>query len=309
MKDYSEERRTFNHLIYGNQILSMTVAPDALAARIAEQEGFQAIFVAGYATSASTLAMPDRGILDFGEMLAKIREITAAVSIPVFADADTGYGDLENVARTARCYEAAGAAGMFIEDQVWPKRCGHMAGKSVVPAEELAAKIKMASRSRRHKDFLIMARTDARQMNGLQDAIDRCRLYRQSGADMLFIEAPQSKAELQQIAATFPETPLMANMIEDGATPMLSAKELEAMGYSFVVHPTALTYAHAYADREFLHELHEIGRTDKTKDHMVTFNDFNESVGLDELNDLEQRYANDQMQKLIDDISITNANK
>ncbi|MBW1605867.1 oxaloacetate decarboxylase [Lactobacillus sp. Sy-1] len=304
MRDYSEKRAAFKHLIYDSKILSMAVAPDALAAKIAEQTGFKAVFVAGYATSASTLGLPDRGILDFGQMLQKLKEIIDAVNIPVFVDGDTGYGDIENVARTVRCYEAAGAAGIFLEDQVWPKRCGHMAGKSVVPAAELAAKIKMASAARRHDDFLIMSRTDARQMNGLQNAIDRSKLYQHSGADMVFIEAPQSKAELATIAAEFPDTPLMANMIEDGATPMLPIEELEAMGYSFVVHPTALTYANAYADKAVLKELHDLGRTDKTKQHMVTFNDFNQLVGLDSLNDLEKRYSAQPMAAMINEIGL-----
>ncbi|MEJ6401108.1 isocitrate lyase/PEP mutase family protein [Nicoliella lavandulae] len=303
MKTFEKERQDFNKLIYGDKILSMVVAPDALAAKIAEKEGFQSIFVAGYTTSASSLSLPDRGILDFGQMLSKIKEIISAVNIPVFADADTGYGDNENVARTTRAYESAGASGMFIEDQAWPKRCGHMAGKSVVPAEELASKIKAACNARQNKDFLIMARTDARQMNGLADAIRRGQLYKEAGADMIFIEAPQSKEELKYIADTFKGTPLMANMIEGWATPMTSTAELEEMGYSFVVHPTALTYAHAYADKEFLRGLHQIGQTKDTKKHMIKFNEFNHFVGLDSLNQLESNYSNEAMETMINSIN------
>jgi len=300
MKTFADKRTTFNKLLTAPEILSMAVAPDALAARVAESVGFKAVFCAGYATSASTLALPDRGILDFGQMLHKLREIVAAVNVPVFADADTGYGDTENVARTVRSFEAAGAAGLFIEDQVWPKRCGHMAGKSVVPAEELAAKIQAAVAARKHQDFLIMSRTDARQVNGLQDALDRSKLYRQAGADIVFVEAPQSVDELKTIAKTFPETPLMSNMIEDGETPLLTAKQLQDIGFSFTVHPNALTYAHAYADRELLSELATTGKTAKSRAHMIAFNDFNHFVGLEKLNALEAEYAPEKMTSFIE---------
>ncbi|UQS85949.1 isocitrate lyase/PEP mutase family protein (plasmid) [Nicoliella spurrieriana] len=300
MRNYNQQRNEFQRLINDHQILSMAVAPDALSAKIAEQVGFKAIFVAGYATAASSRSLPDRGILDFGEMLSKLREIIAAVNIPVFVDGDTGYGDCENVARTIRAYESAGAAGIFLEDQVWPKRCGHMAGKSVVPASELIAKIETAVATRRHANFTIMSRTDARQVYGLENAIERSRSYQAAGADMIFIEAPKSTAELETIAKAFPNTPLMANMIEDGATPMTSVNELEEMGYSMVVHPTALTYAHAYADRDFLTELYQLGKTEQTKEHMVTFNDFNQFVGLDKLNQIEHEYSKAPMQAMID---------
>ncbi|UQS86902.1 oxaloacetate decarboxylase [Nicoliella spurrieriana] len=304
MRDYDEKRTQFKKLTSGDRILSMVVAPDALAAKVAEKTGFKAIFVAGYATAASTRSLPDRGILDFGEMLSKLREIVATVDIPVFVDGDTGYGDTENVARTVRAYENAGAAGIFLEDQVWPKRCGHMAGKSVVPADELADKIKTAVKARRHSNFTIMSRTDARQMYGLEEAIKRSHQYQDAGADMIFIEAPQSKDELREIANEFPNTPLMANMIEDGATPMTSVDELKSMGYSIAVHPTALTYAHAYADKEFLQELHTVGRTEKTKQHMVTFNDFNDFVGLNDLNTIEQKYSKAPMQDMLNQLKL-----
>lgn len=304
MDKYNNRRNLFKQLLDDPKILSMVVAPDALAARIAEQEGFKAVFVAGYATAASKLALPDRGILDFGQMLENLKEIVDAVNIPVFVDGDTGYGDSENVARTVRAYESAGASGIFLEDQVWPKRCGHMDGKSVVPAEELAKKIKTATKARKYSNFQIMSRTDSRQMYGLQEAIDRSKLYKQSGADMVFIEDPQSKDELKRIVEEFPDTPLMANMIEDGATPMMSAKELEDMGYSLVVHPTALTYADAYAQRAVLEDINKTGQTSTTKKHMVTFTDFNNMVGLDDLNELENKYSTFNMTKMLNDLSL-----
>ncbi|GAO99467.1 isocitrate lyase/PEP mutase family protein [Fructobacillus ficulneus] len=295
MRNFEKQRNEFNHLIYDKEILNIVVVPDALAAKVAEKAGFKAVFCAGYATSASTLGLPDRGILDFGEMYQKVKEIVAAVDIPVFVDGDTGYGDPENVARTIRCYEAAGAAGIFLEDQVWPKRCGHMAGKSVVPTEELEEKLRVAAAARRHDNFLIMSRTDSRQMYGLDEAINRSKRYKAAGADMIFIEAPESIAEMKIIADTFPDTPLMANMIEDGATPMATTKELEEIGFSFVVHPCALTYAQTYADEEVLTELHDTGRTTKTQKQMVTFDKFNHFVGLDELNQCDNQYSAEAM--------------
>lgn len=295
MKKFNQMRQQFQQAVFGTQVVNMVVAPDSLAAKVAQQQGFKAIFAAGYATSASNLAMPDRGLADFGIMLNKCREIVNAVDIPVFADADTGYGDLANVRRTVRSYEAIGAAGLFLEDQTWPKRCGHMAGKSVVPQAEMVAKIEAAAAARQHDDFLIMSRTDARAVYDLETAIARSQAYHAAGADLVFIEAPRSVAELKQIAAAFPDVPLMANMIEDGATPLLSSTELQELGFSIVVHPTALTYAQTYADEQVLHELATAGTTMQSKAAMVTFDRFNQFVGLDEVNQLEARYAPEQM--------------
>lgn len=295
MKKFNQMRQQFQQAVFGTQVVNMVVAPDSLAAKVAQQQGFKAIFAAGYATSASNLAMPDRGLADFGIMLNKCREIVNAVDIPVFADADTGYGDLANVRRTVRSYEAIGAAGLFLEDQTWPKRCGHMAGKSVVPQAEMVAKIEAAAAARQHDDFLIMSRTDARAVYDLETAIARSQAYHAAGADLVFIEAPRSVAELKQIAAAFPDVPLMANMIEDGATPLLSSTELQELGFSIVVHPTALTYAQTYADEQVLHELATAGTTMQSKAAMVTFDRFNQFVGLDEINQLEARYAPEQM--------------
>lgn len=295
MKKFNQMRQQFQQAVFGTQVVNMVVAPDSLAAKVAQQQGFKAIFAAGYATSASNLAMPDRGLADFGIMLNKCREIVNAVDIPVFADADTGYGDLANVRRTVRSYEAIGAAGLFLEDQMWPKRCGHMAGKSVVPQAEMVAKIEAAAAARQHDDFLIMSRTDARAVYDLETAIARSQAYHAAGADLVFIEAPRSVAELKQIAAAFPDVPLMANMIEDGATPLLSSTELQELGFSIVVHPTALTYAQTYADEQVLHELATAGTTMQSKAAMVTFDRFNQFVGLDEVNQLEARYAPEQM--------------
>lgn len=292
MKKFDQLRNQFDIAVHTkNQITDMIVAPDSLSARIAEKLGFKAIFAAGYATSASNLAMPDRGIVDFSIMLNKCREIINAVDIPAFADADTGYGDLDNIRRTVRNYEAIGAAGIFLEDQKWPKPCGHMAGKSVETADVLAEKISAAVSERKNKNFLIMSRTDARAVYGLEDAINRSRQYLAAGADLIFIEAPQSIDELKEISKVFPDTPLMANMIEGGATPMLTSEELCDLGFKIVVHPTALTYAHTYATEQLLSNLKEEGTAIRQENKMITFERFNNFIGLNEVNQREQQYA------------------
>jgi 2-methylisocitrate lyase-like PEP mutase family enzyme len=178
-------------------------AYDALSARIVEAAGFPAVYMTGYGSSAALLGQPDVGLLSMAEMVENARRIVQAVSVPVIADADTGYGNALNVARTLRAYEAAGVAGIHIEDQVAPKKCGHMAGKQVIPAEEMVQKLRAAVEARRDPDFLIIARTDARAVNGLADALMRGECYRDAGADMLFVEAPESEAEVEQIARRF----------------------------------------------------------------------------------------------------------
>ncbi|MFT8385202.1 MAG: oxaloacetate decarboxylase [Lentilactobacillus hilgardii] len=295
----NERMRTqFKDEVMSGQIVRMMVAPDALAAKIAESEGAQAVFSAGYATSASALAMPDRGIADFGLSLERCRQIVNAVDIPVFADADTGYGDIDNIRRTVENYEAIGAAGMFIEDQVWPKRCGHMDGKKVEPTEVLEAKIRAAKAARKHDNFLIMSRTDARAVYGLDDAIARSKRYREAGADLIFIEAPQSVAELEKIHEAFPNTPLMANMIEDGKTPLTKTADLERLGFNIVVHPNAMTYTQAFAEKTLIETLRRDGTTKAYKDRMITFPKFNEFVGLDKVNARDAGYSPEKMRKV-----------
>ncbi|WP_395319571.1 isocitrate lyase/PEP mutase family protein [Fructilactobacillus frigidiflavus] len=295
---FKQNRAKFKKLMFDkHHITNMFVAQDALSAKIAEDLGYEAIFVAGYATSASDLSLPDRGIADFDTMLNKCREIINATNLPVFADADTGYGDLANVARTVKNYEAIGAAGIFLEDQQWPKRCGHMDGKRIEPVDVLAAKIKTAVTTRKHDDFLIMSRTDARAVEGLQAATDRSQIYKMAGADLIFIEAPESIAELKAIHTAFPDTPLMANMIENGKTPDLTPTELQQLGFSLVVHPTASVYTEMAAMKKMLTTLKETGSTKSLKDEMITFPEFNHLMGLEKLNDFETKYNTENMQK------------
>ncbi|WP_429971638.1 isocitrate lyase/PEP mutase family protein [Fructilactobacillus sp. Tb1] len=294
---FAKNRSKFKKMMFNpHHITNMFVAQDALSAKIADKLGYEAIFVAGYATSAADLSLPDRGIADFDIMLNKCREIINATNLPVFADADTGYGDLFNVARTVKNYEAIGAAGIFLEDQQWPKRCGHMDGKKIEPVEVLEAKINMAVQTRKHDDFLIMSRTDARAVEGLDAAIQRSKTYQQAGADLIFIEAPESIAELKQIKAAFPTTPLMANMLESGKTPDLTTNELKDLGYSLIVHPTASVYTEMAGIKKMLTTLKETGSTKSLKNEMITFPEFNHFVGLEKLNNFETKYNNENMQ-------------
>lgn len=300
MKKAEKMREKFCKMMFeSDRLTNMVVVPDVLAAKVAEQQGFKALFVAGYAASADLLGLPDRGVLDFNQQLDQLNRVCQAVNVPVFADADTGYGDVENVKRTVQAFEQAGAVGLFLEDQQWPKRCGHMAGKQLVPTEELEAKLRAAVEARHHDNFLIMSRTDARQSYGLEEAINRSKRYKAAGADMVFVEAPQSKDELRQVVKEFPDVPLMANMIEGGDTPLTSADELEKMGYRILVHPNDLTYVDAYADRMLLNELHTTGKTDHSQDRMIEFPEFNQMVGLDKLNSLDQQYSNESMKKYL----------
>lgn len=285
-------RAAFRKMCFSGDLVRMVVAPDALAARIAESVGFKAIFAAGYATSASRLALPDRGIADFGLLADNARAIIDAVDIPVFLDGDTGYGDEANIARMVRVYEDMGAAGLFIEDQVWPKRCGHMDGKAVVSREEGVARVAAAAAARRHDDFLIMSRTDAYASYGLDEAIERTKAYHEAGADLCFIEAPKTVEDMCRIPQLFHDAPLMANMIESGKTPLMSDEEIHEAGFTIAVHPCGVVYTEAFAEHRLLSDMVRSGGDMQADiDQMITFPQFNEFVGLDKINAMERSYA------------------
>ena len=252
---------------------------DALTARIAARVGFDVVFISGYSVSAARLGEPDFGFLTQTEMTDTARAVCRVSRAPVIVDADTGYGNALNVMRTVRDLQDAGAAGVFLEDQVWPKKCGHMAGKRVVETAEHVAKIRAAVDARGERDLFVVARTDARQPLGLEAAIERCLAYKEAGADALFVEAPQSIEELERVAEALP-APLVANMIERGATPHLTRGELRELGYALIVCPLAALFAAARAVQDVLIELRERETTAAAIDRMLTFDDFNELVGL-----------------------------
>ncbi len=262
---------------------------DALGARMAQSVGFDAMFQTGYGTSATLFGMPDYGFVGAAETLDNARRICSAVSTPVIVDADTGYGGALNVRRLVQQLESAGAAGMFLEDQIWPKRCGHMQGKDVTTHSEYTEKLGAALDARQSKDFVVVARTDARATLGLEDAIQRGVDNYKTGADVIFIEAPLSISEMKQIGSSI-NAPLVANMIEGGATPLQPAKSLHDMGFSLVLYPLSVLYASTAASLRVLHELHKSGTVASKPSDIVSFDQFNEIVGLSEMRTLEEHY-------------------
>lgn len=263
---------------------------DAIGAKIAERAGFEAMFQTGYGTSATLFGMPDYGFIGATETVENARRICRAVSVPVIVDADTGYGNALSVWKLVRELEAAGASGMFLEDQRWPKRCGHMKGKEVVPKEEYAEKLGAAIDSRQNKDFIIVARTDARASEGLDSAIQRGLYYKKIGADVIFIEAPKTIVEMKKIGRSI-KAPLVANMIEGGATPISSAAALQKMGFKIILYPLSVLFANTFASLQILKELKKKGTTTKLKDKLVNFDQFNEIVELSKFRKLETRYG------------------
>ncbi|MBI3434606.1 MAG: isocitrate lyase/phosphoenolpyruvate mutase family protein [Proteobacteria bacterium] len=252
----SQPRRpAWRDLIARKAPLLLPAAHDALCARLIERAGFAAYSIGGFALVGARLALPDIGLAGYGEMSAGMRDIMAASSLPVLVDADDGYGDAKNVTRTIRSYERMGASAIFIEDQRAPKRCGHMAGKDVIATADMVAKIKAAADARVDADSFLIARTDARAIHGLDDALRRGERYLAAGADGLFVEAPLSVEELTQIGAAFRGVPLLANMLEDGRTPLLPPQDLYALGYVMIAYPTTLIFRVAKTIEKTLSDL------------------------------------------------------
>ncbi|MEN6601025.1 MAG: oxaloacetate decarboxylase [Bryobacteraceae bacterium] len=277
--------------ILAPEILVIPGVPDPLCARIAEIEGFKALFLSGYASSAAYLGAPDVGLMTMTEMVDCARRIVNSVDLPVFVDGDNGHGNATNVARTMREFERAGAAAIFFEDQMSPKRCGHMSGKQIVSEAEMAAKIKSACDARSDQDLIIMARTDALAIEGIDRAIERMHVYLAAGADMAFVEAPKSPEQMRKITSSIP-APNMANMVPGGRSPALSAAELAKLGFACVAHPTALSYVIARAARDLLHDLRETGSTLAAEPRMMRFEEFNRLLGLEEIRARELRFYN-----------------
>jgi carboxyvinyl-carboxyphosphonate phosphorylmutase len=264
---------------------------DSLSAKIVEMVGFDAMFQTGYGSAASLLGMPDFGFLNAGETLENARRIIRSVSLPVIVDVDTGYGNPLTVWRIVNDLLAYGAHGIFLEDQLWPKRCGHMSGKEVIRTEEFLPKLKAALDARNGREFVVVARTDARAPLGLDQAIERGRLYYKEGADVIFVEAPLSIEELKEIPRKIP-APLVANMIENGVTPTLSALELKEMGYRMAVFPLSGLYGATYAMKKIFSDLKKKGTTQDCRNIMVDFAEFNELVELQKFMDMDQKYSN-----------------
>ncbi|HWT80703.1 MAG TPA: isocitrate lyase/PEP mutase family protein [Candidatus Methylomirabilis sp.] len=287
-------------LLEAKEILVMPGAYDCLSAKIIERAGFKAVQCSGYGFSACLLGLPDVGLLTYQEVLLHTKNIVSAVSIPVMADGDTGYGNAVNVVRTVREFEQAGAAGINLEDQVWPKRCGHMAGKEVISVVEMVKKIEAAVWARQDKDFVINARTDARAVYGPEEAIRRAEAYWAAGADLIFLEAPQSLEELRFFANRLATKGIRisANMLDGGRTPLVTFKELEAMGYSRCSIPVMSIYAAAKGLLDAATQLYTEGTNRHLQDKILPFKEFNELIGLPEIQELESRFLPEEtMQK------------
>lgn len=278
------------NLLKDEKLLVAPGAYDVLSAKVIEKTGFNAVYMTGYGTSASVLGQPDVGLLTMSEMVKRAGDIANAVSVPVIADADTGYGNPLNVRRTVVEYEKAGVAGIQLEDQVFPKKCGHMLGRKLIPAEEMVQKIKAAVDVRKDNDFVVVARTDARTNYGLKEALFRGEIYKEAGADVLFIESPESAEEMRIIAQTFKGTPTLANMLEGGRTPNLTTVELEKIGFAIAIYCTGPLYASIKAVRDYLNELKTMKSTTRKYNDMITFEEFNKLIGLPEYYKLEEKY-------------------
>jgi methylisocitrate lyase len=281
--------RLIQSALAGQGQLIMPGVYDALSAKIAARAGFEVIFITGYSLSATLLGEPDFGLLTQTEVVTAAQRICAVVETPVIVDADTGYGNAVNVMRTVQDLIRAGAAGMFLEDQVWPKRCGHMKGKQVISLDEQLKKLKAAIEAKKNNDFFIVARTDSRQALGLSEAITRGKAFRAAGADAVFIEAPETKDEMREIAKQVPG-PLVANMLERGVTPLMGPNELHDLGFDLVVWPLAPLYSVAKSLTDVYTTLRRHGSTVSILDRLMPFDEFNQIVGLNEKYAIDAKY-------------------
>jgi carboxyvinyl-carboxyphosphonate phosphorylmutase len=263
---------------------------DCLSAKMAESAGFKMVGITGAGLAASLLGFPDVGITSMAEVLSQTRNIVKSVDIPVFADCDTGFGNALNVFRTIREFEDAGVAGLFIEDQTYPKKCGHFEGKQLIPTEEMVKKIEAALDARRDPDLVIMARTDARAVYGLDAAVERARAYVEAGVDMIFIEAPQSVEELRKVAKAV-DVPSMANMVEGGKTPLVSIQELDEMGFKFASFSGSAQKIALNAMGELFECLKKTGRLDGVMDKIASLSKRSELLGLHRFYDMEKKYS------------------
>ncbi|MFJ1758813.1 oxaloacetate decarboxylase [Amycolatopsis sp. NPDC088138] len=279
-------------LLAGDDIVVAPGAYDALSARLVEAAGFPAVYMTGFGTTASLLGRPDVGLLTMTEMVQAAARIRSVVEVPVIADADTGYGNALNVIRTVREYEAAGVAAIHLEDQVAPKRCGHLEGKRVVPAETMVDRVRAAVDARNNPDFVLIARTDARAVEGLDAAIDRARRYRDAGADMLFVEALQSEAEIERVADTFRDVPLLFNWAEGGKTPPLGRDRLRELGFRLVICPISTLLAATRAMQSVLARIAQDGTPVDAVQELPGLTDFAELVGLPEVEEIGEKYGN-----------------
>jgi 2-methylisocitrate lyase-like PEP mutase family enzyme len=282
-------------MLAGSEPVLAPGAYDALTARLVEQAGYEAVYMTGFGTAASLLGRPDIGLLSFSEMVDNARRIVRAVGVPVIADADDGYGNPINIIRTVQEYEAAGVSAIHIEDQVSPKKCGHMEGKQVIEASEMVEKVRAAVEARQSEDFVLIARTDARAVEGMDGALERARLYREAGADVLFVEAPQSEGEVAAVAEVFPDVPLLFNWVESGKTPPVPLERLKELGFRLIIFPVSTLLAATRSIREILAQMRVEGSPISVmEDRLLPLGEFIDFIGLPEIRDLEERFADEE---------------
>lgn len=263
---------------------------DMISLRLADSMGFELLYMTGYGSVASLMGLPDAGLATYSDMLGRVAAMAGMAKTPLIADGDTGYGGLLNVRQTVRGYEAAGAAGIQLEDQEFPKKCGHTPGRRVIPARDMARKIEVAVESRRSDDFLIVARTDARGSLGLDEAISRMKLYSEAGADVLFIESPESEDELRRIGGTF-DQPLVANMVERGSTPLLTRPQLEALGFRLAIFPTTGFLAATAAMERAYAAIRDTGSSAPVVNELYDFGRFNKLIGFEDVWAFDRAHA------------------
>ena len=285
-------RRTLRTLVEKKQGLVVPGAYDGISARLVQQAGFPVVYMTGYGTAASRLGLPDLGFAGLAEMADHARNIAAVVDIPLIADADTGYGNALNVRRTVQTYEAAGVAALHIEDQITPKRCGHLSGHQVIPRGEFAGKIRAAVEARRDPDLLVIARTDGISAVGFDEALRRGEAAAEAGADVLFIEAPRDEAQVERVARAF-DTPLLYNYAPGGRSPLLPFRQLRELGYAIILLPVDTLLVGVQAIRAFLGEVKTRDDVLALKDRYMNFRDFNELIGVTAQLELAERYRDD----------------
>jgi methylisocitrate lyase len=283
------KRKELRRLLNAKEILVTPGAFDALTAKLIEEAEFKAVYATGAGIANSQFCFPDIGLTTGTEILEQVRRIVGATEKPVIADIDTGYGNFLNVTRTVKEFEKVGVAGLQIEDQVFPKRCGHFDGKEIITRDEMVSKVKASVDSRDDQDLVIIARTDARAVSGPEEAIERAQLYIEAGADAVFVEAPETKAEMVQIARQI-RAPKVVNMVEGGKTPLCTAEELESMGYSMVIYANSVLRASVQAIKELLRHLNAHGCTIDYLDKIITMDERNRITGVDKAYELEKRY-------------------
>jgi carboxyvinyl-carboxyphosphonate phosphorylmutase len=283
--------RRLRELLSGEVAVVAPGAYDALSARLIEEAGFPAVYMTGFGTAASLLGRPDIGLVSSSEMIDNARRISGCVGVPVIADADTGYGNPINVIRTVRDYERAGVAGIHLEDQMMPKRCGHLSGKTLVPVGDMTAKVQAAVAARTDPDFVIIARTDARAVEGIDAALQRAARYLEAGADVLFVEAPEDEEEINLIARTFAGIPLLFNWAEGGRTPPVTLARLGELGFRIVIFPIGALLSAATAVRSFLTALRRDGTPANMLAGLPTLAQFVDTLGMTEVRELETRFG------------------